>query len=114
MMELGTYTSEGFAKGVDGGARSAAAASRRLSSEVTGAIEAPAPRRLMADVRPDYVEPDAARHGGRDAPGEGASVAISGPIQITIHAPDGVTDAGSLTEIAIASLFERLALMQGR
>lgn len=49
----------------------------------------------------------------RAAKGTGGGATINGGIRIEMTAPDGVTNALELTEIAVASLFERIALMQG-
>jgi hypothetical protein len=87
MMSMGGHMASGVAEGLDAGQSQVASASADLG--MTGAK---------------------AMTGGGGASSGGGS---TGPITIQITAPNGVTNALELTEVAVAALFERLMLQQG-
>lgn len=104
MFQLGGWTAEPFAAGIKGGAGAVESASADLgSAAVMGSTSG-----LKAS---DYKATIGASSDSKST-GKSGGASISG-IVINITAPDGVTNAHELTESAIATIFERIALQQG-
>lgn len=108
--QLGQHTAGGFAQGIEGGMGEAKKASASLAgASVAGVSAGPAPAAQV--VAPEIAPPSRKEpEGGDKGAGKAMTIEVGG---ITITAPQGVTAAVELTEIAIATIFERLALSQG-
>lgn len=103
MFDLGGDTGEGLAGGITAKVPQVNAASRDLGMSVYGG----ATRGLRAS---DYGPAAFSNQSGSQGAQGKITIEVGG---ITIIAKDGVTDAESLTETAVALLFERLQLQQG-
>lgn len=95
MAGIGEDTGEGFAMGIRSGAKDAGDASEDMGE-------------MALSRTGDGIYPPSGGNGGSSA-----DRTVNGGIHITIQAPQGVTGAAELTEIAIATIFERIQLQQG-
>jgi hypothetical protein len=117
-MRAGGHFGTGLSLGIRQSAPQVRAASTRLASVslggVTGAMrQTPA---IGASVGARQISPTIRDTSGpreREAPRAPAAAAPHGPVTIHITAPNGVTSALELTEIAVSALFERYAIQQG-
>ena len=117
MMELGAHTATGMAQGIDAGAQSVQAAAGGLATgAATGAAAGPASAMRGSGASPD-ASGGGGSSGGGGAPASGSSggggVSVNvmpGAITITGGSGDAAT---TLTENALALIFERIALTQG-
>lgn len=103
MLKMGGFTAEPFAAGIQGGADKVSQAGRDLGAAATGGTS-------EGMNAADYKASVTSRGGDS---GKGGGTTFNGGITLTIQAPQGVTNALELTETALATLFERLALQQG-
>lgn len=102
MFQLGGFAASPFAGGIDAGVPQVEAAGANLGAAAAGGT--------ASGMRAgDYKLPGA--DAGSAAGGGGMT--INGGIKLEITAPSGVTHALEITETALATLFERLALQQG-
>lgn len=99
MVKVGMQAGESMAGGMVGAAPKVAQAGGVIGSAA------------VAGVRPigsgSYAKAGESMAGGSSRP-----MSI-GKVEVHVHAADGVTHVTELTEVAVAALFERLALMQG-
>lgn len=103
MFKMGGFFAEGAALGIRGGQPKVAQASHRMgASAVTSA---------STGMRAS----DFGSHGNSSKKGKnaGSGHSIQGGVHIHMTAPNGVTNAVELTEVAVATIFERLMLSQG-
>lgn len=109
MMQFGVHTSGGMAEGIRGGTSEVTAASEDMGEAAIGGAASGA---QAAPPQPISAQSYAKAPAQGAAPGAGPSgggTTIQG-LTIQITAPQGVTGAIELTEIAVATIFERLAL----